>query len=114
MAGELVGQRVGTTLALAFSALFVTIAIAQFPWAALAALEPRKAWNRPLCAGGCSVSAAVPIFWLGLHPDLLFAVIFDADLSTSGLTTLAGQISFSSPPLRAGGLGRCHSAGDGA
>lgn len=69
----LVAERVGTTLTLAFSALFVTILIAV-PLGALAALN-RNTWI-DRCALWLAVSAqAVPNFWLGLILIILFAVM---------------------------------------
>ncbi|TNB47596.1 ABC transporter permease [Martelella lutilitoris] len=69
---ELVASRAGVTLALAFSALAVTIAIA-IPLGALAALNPNSWIDR--FALGVAVSAqAVPNFWLGLIMIIIFAV----------------------------------------
>ncbi len=69
----LVAGRAGVTIALALSALAVTIAIA-IPLGALAALNPNTWLDR--MALGVAVSAqAVPNFWLGLIVIILFAVM---------------------------------------
>jgi peptide/nickel transport system permease protein len=70
---ELVGERVGTTLTLAFSALFVTIAIA-IPLGALAALN-RNTWIDRFALWLAVSAQAVPNFWLGLILIILFAVM---------------------------------------
>ncbi len=69
---ELVASRAPTTIALALSALSVTILI-SIPLGALAALKPNSLADR--LALGVAVSAqAVPNFWLGLIMIILFAV----------------------------------------
>lgn len=68
----LVAERAGVTIALALSALAVTILIA-IPLGVLAALRPNSWLDR--IALGVAVSAqAVPNFWLGLIMIILFAV----------------------------------------
>jgi peptide/nickel transport system permease protein len=70
---EVVADRAGVTIALALSALTVTILIA-IPLGALAALNPNTWLDR--MALGVAVSAqAVPNFWLGLIMIILFAVM---------------------------------------
>jgi len=81
---ELVAERVGTTLTLAFSALFVTIAIA-IPLGALAALN-RNSWIDRFALGVAVSAQAVPNFWLGLILIILFAVMMPI-FPVSGDTT---------------------------
>jgi len=81
---ELVAERVGTTLTLAFSALFVTIAIA-IPLGALAALN-RNSWVDRFALGVAVSAQAVPNFWLGLILIILFAVMMPI-FPVSGDTT---------------------------
>jgi peptide/nickel transport system permease protein len=70
---ELVADRAGVTIALALSALAVTIAIA-IPLGALAALNPNS-WIDRLALGVAVSAQAVPNFWLGLIMIILFAVM---------------------------------------
>lgn len=68
----LVAERAGVTLALALSALMVTILIA-IPLGALAALNPNS-WIDRMALGVAVSAQAVPNFWLGLIAIILFAV----------------------------------------
>ncbi|KMK68276.1 ABC transporter permease [Puniceibacterium sp. IMCC21224] len=70
---ELVAERAGVTIALALSALGVTIAIA-IPLGALAALNPNS-WIDRMALGVAVSAQAVPNFWLGLIMIILFAVM---------------------------------------
>ncbi len=70
----LVAERVGTTLTLAFAALFVTIAIA-IPLGALAALN-RNTWIDRFALWVAVSAQAIPNFWLGLILIILLAVTF--------------------------------------
>jgi len=70
---SLVAERVGTTIKLALSALFVTIIIA-IPLGALAALN-RNTWVDRSALAVAVAAQAVPNFWLGLIMIILFAVM---------------------------------------
>jgi len=81
---ELVASRAPVTIALATSALLVTILIA-IPLGALAALNPNSALDR--FALGVAVSAqAIPNFWLGLIMIILLSVMLPI-FPVSGDTT---------------------------
>jgi peptide/nickel transport system permease protein len=69
---ELVASRAPVTIALALSAVLVTIAIA-LPLGAWAALNPNS-WADRLALGVAVSAQAVPNFWLGLIVIILFAV----------------------------------------
>lgn len=71
---ELVSERAGVTIALALSALSVTIVIA-IPLGALAALNPNS-WIDRMALGVAVSAQAVPNFWLGLIMIIVFAVVF--------------------------------------
>ncbi|MFZ3584815.1 ABC transporter permease [Loktanella sp. DJP18] len=70
---ELVAERAGVTIALALSALSVTIVIA-IPLGALAALNPNS-WIDRMALGVAVSAQAVPNFWLGLIMIIVFAVM---------------------------------------
>jgi peptide/nickel transport system permease protein len=69
----LVADRAGVTIALALSALAVTVLIA-IPLGAVAALNPNS-WIDRMALGVAVSAQAVPNFWLGLIMIILFAVM---------------------------------------
>jgi peptide/nickel transport system permease protein len=69
---SLVAERAGVTVALALSALAVTILIA-IPLGVLAAFRPNS-WIDRMALGVAVSAQAVPNFWLGLIMIILFAV----------------------------------------
>lgn len=72
--GTVVLERAPTTIALALSALAVTIVIA-IPLGAIAALKPNS-WADRFALSFAVSAQAIPNFWLGLMLIILFGVMF--------------------------------------